>query len=124
MRPARADYGVVTLRRAAQIALVLSVAAAVVGCGAAKKKTVVYHDGQALRSGPITVTGTTTVPNVPTGTLIHCKDGAGAKVPRRGWAVAALTPVQSYPAPTAPSGEIQLRHLQNGSVKVLCKPSK
>ena len=108
------------------LALLAVLGFAAAGCGATKKKTVVYHDGQAMRSSPITFTGTTTVPNVATGTLIHCKGGPSAKVPRRGATVAAgedkLSPVGT-PPPTTPSRAIQLTHLQNGSVTVSCTPS-
>ena len=108
------------------LALLAVLGFTVAGCGATKKRTVVHNDGQALRSSPITVTGTTTVPNVATGTLIHCRGGPSAKVPRRGGAVAAgedkLSEVGA-PAPTSSSGEIQLEHQMNGSVTVRCKPS-
>jgi len=105
----------------------------IAGCGSGKKQksattpialpTSASSTVLVLTPG-LTVTGTKTIPNVPTGMLVRCKGGASAKVPRRGAAVAAgrdkLVPVGST-APSPPSREIEVMHLRDGSVTVTCK---
>ena len=117
------------LKTLVTLALLAILGFAAAGCGATKKKAVMI-----ARTGPggpprtvniAALRGTNTIPNLPTGTLVRCRGGPGAKVPRRGAAVAAgndkLVTVGST-APTTPSREIQVMHLLNGSVTVTCMP--
>jgi hypothetical protein len=74
------------------------------GCGLSKKAV----------SGPITVTGTTTISNVKVGTLIRCKRGPAARVPH--WFGGSALKLPGV------AGEMVLKHRHNGSVTVSCRP--
>ena len=78
---------------------------AVAGCGATKKI--------------VTLTGTVTLPNVKSGTLVTCKGGPVILVPAHGLGIGQVTILTRKNSP-----EIQLTHLQNGSVTASCKPVK
>ena len=65
-------------------------------------------------SGPITVSGTTTIANVKVGTRVTCKAGPTVKVPR--WFGSSALSLPGVP------GQIALTHRHNGSVTVYCKP--
>jgi hypothetical protein len=81
---------------------------AIAGCGS----------GTKANSGPITVTGTTTVSNLETGALVTCKSGlAGAKVPPPGEGVTANVD-GTTPSTT---GTLQVTHRQDGSVVATCR---
>jgi len=84
--------------------LVVALAFALAGCGSGKK----------AGSGPITVTGTTTIANVKTGVLITCKGGPGAKLPPPGRGVSA-----SADGPST-STALLVVHRQGGSVYASC----
>jgi hypothetical protein len=71
--------------------------------------------GTKARSGSITITGTTTIADVKTGALIRCKGGPGAEVPSPGQGVTG-----SADGPSS-SGEVQVNHLQDGSVVAACR---
>lgn len=64
------------------------------------------------RTGPVIVTGTTTLSNVKVGTLIRCKGGPAARVPH--WFGPSYLRVPGVP------GVIKLKH-RHGSVTVRCK---
>ena len=97
----------------------------VAGCGATKK--IVLHvdttPATPVFGQTITVVGptTTTIANVKTGTRIGCKDWDAqvATVPRRGDSDGVR---EGGPGTT--SSELQMTHLENGSVTAACKPSK
>ncbi|MGH3053777.1 MAG: hypothetical protein ACRDL7_02225 [Gaiellaceae bacterium] len=86
------------------LALLAVVGFTVAGCGSSETTV----------SGPITVTGTTTISNVTVGTLIRCKGGPAARVPH--WFG------YSYLRSPGVPGAIGLKHRDDGSVTVLCKP--
>lgn len=92
------------------LGLLVALSLVVTGCGMGKKKVV---------SPSITVTGTTTIPNVKVGTLIGCRGGADANAPARGDSVAAGVD-QLRTAGTAPATEIQLTREKDGSVVASC----
>jgi hypothetical protein len=122
------------------IALAL-LAAVVAGCGAAKKtdSRSVTDAGTTniSNSGPVPSTGRPTITvsgraatkaNVKTGIWIRCKGwpAPGVKVPPRGHAlIAELGQGTVTPGGTGSSSseELQLTHLRNGSIRVVCKPS-
>ena len=79
----------------------------VAGCGGATK----------TGSGPLTITGTTTLSNMKVGTTIRCKGGPGASVPAAGHGVAGI----ADPVPGASGGEIQLTSRKHGSVVAVCR---
>ena len=85
-------------------ALLAVLSFAVAGCGSSGKAA----------SGPVTVSGTTTIANVKVGTEIRCKGGPAASVPH--W----YGP--SYLRAPGKPGLIQLKH-RHGSVVVSCKSS-
>lgn len=73
--------------------------------------------GTKAGSGPITVTGTTTISNVETGTLVSCKGGLpSAKVPPAGHEVTANVDGTS----PSSSGKLQLTHQEDGSIVAAC----
>ena len=99
----------------------------VTACGSGKRAgsgqyTVTLHNNRP--AGPITVTGTATtaISNVKTSTLVRCKGGMGAKVPRIGYSVEAGGMSAGPSSSTRPrrEGEIELNHLVNGSITVSC----
>jgi hypothetical protein len=106
----------------------------VAGCGSGKKAntgqyTVTLHNN--VPSGPITVTGagTTAISNVKTGTRITCKGGTSAKVPRIGYSIGFGQGVGTFSGRSSSERpqhqvEIELTHLPNGSVTVICNPPK
>ncbi len=69
----------------------------------------------------VTVVGRgVTLPNVKTGTLVKCGNGAGATVPAPGGEVLGSgDPISKADKNSA--GAIQLRHLRNGSIVVACR---
>ena len=112
------------------LALLAVLGFAAAGCGSAKKAvsggpeyavTLYKKTG----SGSITVMGKTTIPNVETGTLVHCKGwvGRGVQVPPRGSAATVRQVVQTVGTLSAPSKQIRLHHLWNGSLTVSCTQS-
>ena len=111
---------------------VLGLAAA--GCGATKK-IVVKVDTTPPPTGVLSTTNppgmitvslgaTATASKVKTGTLVRCEGGPSARVPPRGVAISKSSWEETVNATTpAPSpAEIRLTHLQNGSVRIICKP--
>jgi len=64
-------------------------------------------------SGPVTVTGTTTLSNVKAGTLLRCKGGPAVKAPH--WFGSGSLAVPGVP------GEIHVTHRYNGSITVSCR---
>ena len=94
------------------------------GCGAAKARskehlatvTVSTSRLSGTSSGSVvTVVGRRiTLPDVKTGALVKCGNGAGARVPAPGESVIGSS------ATNKSGGGIQLRHLRNGSVTVAC----
>lgn len=112
------------------LALLVVLGFAATGCGSGGKAnsgqyTVTLHNN--VPSGPITVTGTrtTAISNVRTGTVVRCKNGPSAKVPRRGIGLSESTGVGAAGSGTTapPPAEISIMHLPNGSITVTCKPS-
>lgn len=107
---------------------VLVLAAA--GCGSGKKvstvqHTVTLHNNIAVPLGPITVTGTetTVIANVKTGTFVRCKGGPTVKVPPPG-SGANVGEGRSTPGGTGGSSrQMNLTHLENGTVTVSCTHS-
>src|SRR4051794_7441361 len=94
----------------AALLLLALVGVAAAGCGSGGTKA--GHD-------PITVTGTTTISNVATGTLVSCKRGVPGgpmKVPPTGHGVTANV---DGTGPSS-SGKLQLTHRQDGSVVAVC----
>ncbi len=81
---------------------------AVVGCLAAGCAAT----GKAV-SGPLTVSGTTTIADVKVGTLLRCKDGPAARVPH--WFGGSALRRPGVP------GQIALVHKRDGSVTVSCR---
>ena len=75
------------------------------GCGGSGTKA----------AGPITVTGTTTISNVKTGTLVKCKAGPGSVVPPPGHEV-----TQTPEGSAVSTGGLQLNHRQDGSLVAKC----
>lgn len=65
-------------------------------------------------SGPITVSGTTTIANAKVGTLLKCKGGPSARVPH--WFGGSALRRPGVP------GQIALVHKHDGSVTVSCRP--
>jgi hypothetical protein len=97
------------------------------GCGSGHNAgsgqyTATLHNDRP--AGPITVTGTATtaISNVKTGTLVRCKDGMSARVPRIGYSVEAggMSAGPSSSTRTQREGEIELTHLPDGSITVSC----
>ena len=84
------------------LALLAVVGLTVTACGSSRRAV----------SGAVTVTGTTTIPNVKVGTEIRCEGGPSARVPH--W----FGP--SYLRSPGRPGLIELRH-RHGSVVVSCK---
>lgn len=101
--PGRVNGERVKALRAA-LALLALVCFTISGCGSSK---------QAV-SGPITVTGATTISNVQVGTLIRCKDGPATRIPH--WFGPTYMRLPGVP------GVIHLEHRYNGSVTVSCSP--
>ena len=118
------------MKRIVALALFAVLGLAVAGCGSGKKARIGQYTVTLFKkSGAITVTGTTTISNVTTGTLVRCKGGPAVKVPRRGYGAAASsaeTAVTIDSTTTGPTstGEIRLTHHQNGSVTVSCAAAK
>jgi hypothetical protein len=119
------------------LALLAILGFTVAGCGSSRKagpstsvtRAVVTVGGPEL--GPITVTGptTTTIPNVPTGTRITCRTrhglGANVKVPRVGVTVAeGQSQLRELGQTRTPTQQINLTHLEDGSITVSCSQSK
>lgn len=112
----------------AVIALVLlaAVGFALAGCGAAKKRIVVGTVNHAVGAntgfGAVTVTGTATLPNVKTGTVIACRGGRpSAKVPGRGDSVSVGSGVVTVGGKVPSSTRnLQMTHLRTGWVTVSC----
>ena len=73
--------------------------------------------GSKAAAGPITITGTTTMATVKTGTTIRCKNGPGAAVPPPGQGVSGI----ADPVAGASGGEIQLRRKQDGTLVAVCR---
>lgn len=63
-------------------------------------------------SGPITVSGTTTIADAKVGTVLRCKDGPAARVPH--WFGGSALRHPGVP------GQIALVHKHDGSVTVAC----
>jgi hypothetical protein len=80
----------------------LLVVVAVTGCGSRNSAV----------SGPITVSGTTTIVNATVGTQIRCEVGPAARVPR--WFGSSALTLSGVP------GQIALTHRHDGSVTVSC----
>ena len=96
------------LRVCAAVALFAGGGLAVAACGS----------GGKVVSGPITVSGTTTIANVKTGVLITCKNGAGGKAPPPGKGVGSSVDLDVNSSLS--SGGIQLVHQKDGSAVVTC----
>ncbi len=118
------------MRRLLTTALLAFLGFAVAGCGATKKGGWEQYPVTLYKkaSGPLAVTGTMTISSVKTGTFIRCHGGPGAKVPARGAGVSAGSAIQAVigattTAPPPVSRQIQITHLQDGSVTVSCTPS-
>jgi hypothetical protein len=90
------------------VVLFVAGGAAVAACGS----------GGKVVTGPITVSGTTTIANVKTGALIACKNGAGGKVPPLGKGVGSSIDVTANSSVS--SGGIQVVHQKDGSAVVSC----
>jgi hypothetical protein len=109
---------------ATTLALLAVLGFAIAGCGATKKKIVVYDRVGPVNPIQVTGTGTTTIPNVKTGRPILCQGwkGPGVKVPPPG-SSASDSESENSQAGTVPSSskQIQLEHLPNGSLTVSCK---
>jgi hypothetical protein len=102
----------------------------VAGCGGTKKiaakgslTAVAIPNANAPHT--ITVVGTTTIPNVKAGTTIKCKGwlGHGIKVPRVGSEAGVAGGIASPSAVPTRSHQMRLRHLENGSLTVVCTSS-
>jgi hypothetical protein len=90
------------------LTMVAALGVAAAGCGSAAKTS----------SGPITITGTTTLSHVETGMPIRCTRGVGASVPPPGQAVAGIgDPVVGSSA----GGQIQLKTRHDGTVVAVCR---
>ena len=85
------------------------------GCGATKKTVLTITDS-APSPPATTVTGTRTIPNAATGTLIVCKSGPSALVPPDGKEVSGTADGRGKSA-----GTVQLAHAHDGSVRVVCR---
>ena len=85
------------------LALLAVVAFIVSGCGSGSN---------VVTTGPITVSGTTTLSSVNVGTVIRCKGGPAARVPH--WFGPSYLRIPGVP------GLIQLRRT-HGSVTVRCR---
>lgn len=115
-------------------ALLAALGFGVAGCGGSGHKAgtgasiKVSVSSGPLLLGPIAVSGTTTISDVQTGTLIRCKGwtGPGVKVPRRGAGVAVgqstLVPVGSKSKPSR-SHQVSMTHRPDGSVAITCGPT-
>lgn len=94
-------------------------------CGATK-----HFERVNIGMGPgsTTVSGTTTISQLDVGTLVRCKDGPAAKVPRQGVGISKTSSITAVSATTTTSppvaGQIEITNHQNGSVTVICTPSK
>lgn len=98
---------------------------AVAGCGATKKVVVKINNGFGPHT-PVAISGTETIPNVKTGARVICKGwaGQGVRVPPRGEAVVGFASKITIPGKKSPPvDQMSLKHRQNGSVTVTCKPS-
>lgn len=97
----------------------------VAGCGATKKIAVKIDNGFGPHT-PVAVSGTKTIRNVKTGARVTCEGwaGQGVRVPPRGQAVVGFASKLSIPGKKSPAlDQMSLKHLQNGSIRVTCKPS-
>jgi hypothetical protein len=74
----------------------------VAGCGSGKNAVI----------GPITVAGTTTIASVKVGTLIRCRGGPAARIPR--WFGPSYLRAHGVP------GVMHLDRRHDGSVRVSC----
>lgn len=112
------------------LALLAVLGVAVAGCGATKR-IVVKVDTNSLAAkigsesaGTITVVGApiTTIPKVKTGSRIKCTGwpGRGVKVPPRGSAADVGEGKATVNGTEPTSHDMQLTHLKDGSVTVLC----
>jgi hypothetical protein len=99
---------------------------AVAGCGSGKKAQSQYVHTVTLykKSGPITVTGTTTIADVKTGTWIKCKGWTlrGVKVPPPGSASSVGETKMSSNGIKSSGPNMQMTRQQNGSLTVACTP--
>jgi hypothetical protein len=86
------------------VALLALVGCLAAGCGSSSGAV----------SGPITVSGTTTIANAKVGTLLECKGGPSARVPH--WFGGSALRRPGVP------GQIALVHKHDGSVTVSCRP--
>jgi hypothetical protein len=105
--PARPDGRELRGRRLARgrlLALLAAVGCIAAGCGSSSGAV----------SGSITIAGTTTISDATVGTVLKCKDGPSAKVPR--WFGGSALRQPGVP------GQIALVHKHDGSVTVSCKP--
>jgi hypothetical protein len=109
------------------LALLAVLGFAVAGCGSSKKADSGQYQYsvtlyEKAGSGPITVTGTTTIANVKTGTRIKCKGwpGRGVKVPPPGSAANVGEGEVTPSGTTHSSRGMQLTHQENGSLTVSC----
>jgi uncharacterized protein YceK len=89
------------------LALLGAVGFVLAGCGSGTT-----HTGT---SNSVTLAGTTTIADMPTGTPIHCKGGPGTEVPRPGNGVTGFEDGQHS------SGAISVTHQRDGSVVVSCR---
>jgi hypothetical protein len=107
------------------LALFASIGVGIVACGSTKKADSGHYTVTLYKkTGPITVTGTTTISNVKAGTVIRCKGGPGVKVPLPGAGVSASRVQQAVSATTTvppSSAGIHVTHRLDGAIRVSCK---
>lgn len=119
------------------LALLAVAGLALVGCASTKKAAsgsirvvATTTAGELVAARNLTVLGpTATIANVRTGTRVRCKGwlGPGVEVPPQGEAARAnggAVKITSTGKKTSlPSESLQLKHLRNGSIRVVCGTS-
>jgi hypothetical protein len=120
------------------LALLAVAGLALVGCASTKKaasgsiRTVATTTGgELVAARNLTVLGlTATIANVRTGARVRCKGwlGPGVQVPPRGGEaganVGAVRVTSTGKKTSLPSESLQLTHLRNGSIRVVCGTSR
>jgi hypothetical protein len=112
------------------LALLAVLGFTVAGCGATKKieakgSLTAVAIPNAHASHTITVVGTTTIPNVKSGTRIKCKGwlGHGVKVPPIGGEANVGGGIAAPNGVPPTSHQMRLNHSENGSLTVVCTSS-
>lgn len=108
------------------LALLAVLGFAVAGCGGTETITSGGPPVSVFTRAPtIRVSGSATIPNVPTGTRIICKGwpARGVKVPPLGGAANAGAGTATPGGTGSSSRNLKLTHLENGSVTVSCTQS-